>query len=248
MNEVLRRRILSALIVNVVLLFGVTGCLDKEPPPAGIQLTSVFTGPSDLPGDLAWDGEALWVVDPIDVRLRRVDVSSGTVLAEVELPSPDDWVVGIAWDGEALWAALAFPPGLMQLDPETGQSRRELSLPLEGEEDPLSLTWDGEALWILTESALVRVDPQTGEKLTRLPLPGGEVSAVTWAQSQLIITERTLRLLMVLSPIDGHVVISWPLPDPILSPSGIAWDGRTLWLSEEIDGRVYQLRLPPFKP
>ena len=241
MNATARRRVLL-FSLSAGLIFGLLSCMHDQPQIMEIQLTSVFAAPTEVPGDLAWDGQALWVVDFMEASIKRINVASGALLSSVPLPTSDLWASGIAWDGEALWVHIVLSPSLIRIDPASGQTLREI--PLLIEEEPLSLAWDGETLWILTRTALTRVDPQTGEILKQLPLPGGEVTAVAWDGQRLLVTERSILLLIALSPLDGHALASWPLPDSILSPVGLAWDGRTLWLSEEVDGTIYQIRLP----
>jgi glutamine cyclotransferase len=121
----------------------------------------------------AFDGTHLYQAGTKSIR--KIDARTGEVVATI--PMPDDDVSGLAWADGALYAGAYRGRGIRKIDPTTGKVLKTIR----SDRFVTGITWvDGE-LWHGTmegprdqwSSELRRVDPETGEVMTRLELPEG---------------------------------------------------------------------------
>jgi glutamine cyclotransferase len=131
----------------------------------------------DVAGDAgtAFDGRHLFQI--ADDRIQKIDPATGAVLSTIPAPGGGR-DSGLAWAEGTLWVGQYRDRKIHQVDPETGAILRTV----ESDRFVTGVTWvDGE-LWHGTwegESEIRRVDPETGEVLTRLVMPEGtEVSGL----------------------------------------------------------------------
>lgn len=238
-----RIRIWMISVAFGLLLLGLSGCLHDtdKPEPPGVQLLGVLTAPTEVPGDLAWDGEALWVTDIAGEQLYRVSPSDGRILQQLRLPGLGVLAQGVAWDGEALWVAMPLDEQLYRLDPRDGRVLSQL--PLSGT-DVRALIWDGATLWVVDGAQLVQVDVANGQPLQTISLPpGADPAGLAWDGQQFWWIDRNRALLLTLSPTGGDPAPGgpWSLSAPITAPAGLAWDGQSFWLSDEASGALFRL-------
>ncbi len=123
----------------------------------------------------AFDGRHLFQI--ADERIQKIDPETGAVLSTIPAPGGGR-DSGLAWAEGTLWVGQYRDRKIHQIDPETGAILRTI----ESNRFVTGVTWvDGE-LWHGTregESDIRRVDPETGEVLTRLIMPEGtEVSGL----------------------------------------------------------------------
>jgi hypothetical protein len=117
-----------------------------------------------------------------------------------------------------------------------------------------SMTYDGNHLWIawhwcrydipVSETQrLLKIDPDTGSVIAAYPLPPGTrpdiTHGLTWDGSWLWHAKDDR--LSAIDPANGRVIAQYKLPK-IKRPSGLAWDGRALWIIE-FDGKVWRMPL-----
>jgi glutamine cyclotransferase len=117
----------------------------------------------------AFDGEHLFQI--AEDRIQKIDPKSGRVLGTI--PTPDGGASGLAWAEGTLWVGQYRARKIRQIDPATGAILRTI----ETKRFVTGVTWVDHELWHGTwegdESALVRLDAQTGEALEQLDLPAG---------------------------------------------------------------------------
>jgi glutamine cyclotransferase len=117
----------------------------------------------------AFDGRHLFQI--AGERIQKIDPATGAVLSTIPAPGGGR-DSGLAWAEGLLWVGQYRDRKIHQIDPETGAILRTI----ESTRFVTGVTWvDGE-LWHGTwegESDIRRVDPETGEVLTRLIMPEG---------------------------------------------------------------------------
>jgi glutamine cyclotransferase len=118
----------------------------------------------------AFDGKHLYQI--AEDRIQTIDPDNGRVLATIPAPCGGA-VSGMAWAEGSLWVGQYRERKIHQVDPKTGAVLRTI----ESSRFVTGVTWvDGEfwhGTWEGDESELMRVDPHTGEVLTRLEMPAG---------------------------------------------------------------------------
>src|SRR5467141_886833 len=118
----------------------------------------------------AFDGQHLFQL--AEDRIQKIDPKTGRVLATIPAPGGGG-DSGLAWGEGALWVGQYRDRKIHQIDPQTGAILRTI----ESNRFVTGVTWvDGElwhGTWEADESDLRRINPQTGEVLTRLTMPEG---------------------------------------------------------------------------
>ncbi|MCI2431729.1 PKD domain-containing protein [Candidatus Acetothermia bacterium] len=191
--------------------------------------------PGPSPIGLAWDGQALWVADTLDLKLYKIDLQTGALLTSLPLPTeiPD----GLAWDGKNLWVVDGMDGKLLQIDPSNGKVSKSLVAP---GDVPTGLTWDGNSLWVADLDALkiYKINAITGKVIDVFNAPGDAPAGLAWDGQYLWHSDGGGRLYK-LDPRGGQVLGEYDAPG--LDPAGLAWDGQYLWVSDSIEKKLYKI-------
>jgi streptogramin lyase len=124
----------------------------------------------------AFDGRHLFQI--ADDRIHEIDPATGKILSSIPAPGGGR-DSGLTWAEGTLWVGQYRDRKIHQIDPATGAILRTI----QSNRFVTGVTWvDGE-LWHATleddRSEIRRVDPKTGQVLTRLTMPeGAEVSGL----------------------------------------------------------------------
>jgi streptogramin lyase len=123
----------------------------------------------------AFDGRYLFQI--ANGRIHKIDPVNGAVLSTIPAPGGGR-DSGLAWAEGTLWVGQYRDRKIHEIDPETGAILRTL----ESNRFVTGVTWADGELWHGTwegESDIRRVDPGSGDVLTRLVMPEGtEVSGL----------------------------------------------------------------------
>jgi hypothetical protein len=232
-----------------------------------LKLISQF--PDPLPprvSGFAYDGKKLWAVvyqghgvyatfDPVAHTWKIAD--------QIELPNAIREVSGafgspggICFVDGRLWVAGSYGESFGSINLQD----RKVEHIFKGKQrdDPQAsqsywgMAYDGNHLWIawhwfkykLSESQtqlLLKVEPETGKVVGEFPLPAGTrndgTHGLTWDGTRLWHMKDSR--LSAIDPSTGRVIAQYSL-DQIKRPSGLAWDGESLWIIE-FDGKVWRL-------
>ncbi len=118
----------------------------------------------------AFDGTHIYQI--AETRIDKIDPATGEVVASIPAPgSGSD--SGMAWAEGSLWVGQYRDRRIHQIDPATGAIRRTI----ESNRFVTGVTWvDGElwhGTWEGDESEIRRIDPMSGNVITRLQMPEG---------------------------------------------------------------------------
>jgi outer membrane protein assembly factor BamB len=118
----------------------------------------------------AFDGRHFYQI--ADGKIQKVDPATGDVLAIIPAPPSADYA-GLTWAEGALWVALHQGRRILKIDPETGRVLRTV----QSDRLVTGVTFADGDLWHGTvegeQGELRRVDPNSGEVLEVLAMPGG---------------------------------------------------------------------------
>jgi streptogramin lyase len=118
----------------------------------------------------AFDGTHLFQI--AEAVIRKIDPKTGEVLSTIPAPG-NGGDSGLAWAEGTLWVGQHRDRKIHQIDPDTGAVLRTI----ESDRFVTGVTWVDGQLWHGTwqdeASDVRRIDPETGEVLERLEMPGG---------------------------------------------------------------------------
>jgi outer membrane protein assembly factor BamB len=118
----------------------------------------------------AFDGRHLFQI--AEDRIQKIDPKTGRVLSTIPAPGGGR-DSGLAWAEGTLWVGQYRERKIHQIDPETGAILRTIS----SNRFVTGVTWTDGELWHGTwegqDSDIRRIDPATGQVLTRLTMPDG---------------------------------------------------------------------------
>ncbi|MBD3235467.1 MAG: hypothetical protein GF330_02040 [Candidatus Eisenbacteria bacterium] len=204
------------------------------PDEAGLILRDLPL-PTTTPGDLAWDGEHVWIADWQAGQLLWIDPADGTLLGR--MPAPCYRPRGLTWGDDRLYVADDFEGRLYVFDPEQRRTETTYLLP---SETALGLAWDGERLWVADngEQALQALIPRDGTVLTYFDAPAREPGGMACDDRYLWVSVRQRDRVYMVGRQAQKVITSFDTPGPYpcgLAPAG---EGR-LWLADFETGRLY---------
>ena len=241
----------------------------------GVLLSLASPGPD--PTGLAYDGASLWVSDATTNRIYEIRPTTGAILTSFDAPgeaaaasdAAEKGIVpvptagtpaGLAWQDGALWVACASDGKLYKVDPEvpTTDPGHILGVLESTEFTATGLAYGGGSLWVgdVARGRVFQVDPWTGAVLGSFAAPAplsaesgarGIVAVapigMAWASGSLWITAGST--LVRVAPATGATLDSAVAPG--LTPTGLAYDGRTLWVCDPNGanpGRIDRLVVP----
>ncbi|MFH1143957.1 MAG: transglutaminase domain-containing protein [Candidatus Eisenbacteria bacterium] len=208
--------------------------------PVGVEddgglVLRTIPAPTDTPGDIAWDGAALWIADWQRGELIRFDPERQAVLKRV--PAPCYRPRGLTWADGRLYVADDFEGMIYVFDPETGRTLTRYATPQKG---GLGLAWDGTALWLSEngDDTLQRLIPTDGTALTYFAAPQHEPGGMAFDGTYLWVAQRGQDRIYMVDPATGRALTSFDSPGPYPCGLAPAPEGR-LWLADFETGLLY---------
>lgn len=240
--------VVCRVTIALILMIGVLQIPSARGAPGDIL--GSFSTPCDSPGDLAWDGAHLWLLDTQTGNLYMLDPQTGSVTRELALDLAEPR--GLASDGTGLWISDEAERVIRRLDP-AGEEMGP-SVPVPGTADGRApsrlggLAWDGTTLWTGTidgwSSKLQQCDAGTGE-VTRWQFSiGYPIALETDGQHLWSATNSAAGdpgRIFQYDYATGAYVSHFDAPG--LEPVGLAYDGTNLWCVDLGLRRIFRLSL-----
>ncbi len=199
------------------------------------EILRTIPAPGSVLG-LTYFNNSLWAVVNLGIdnneKMMRLDPQNGSILDSFDLGI--DLYVGLTNDGANLWVG-SFTSNRIKKYSTSGELLASWPCPIQ----PSGLAWDGEALWAGRYTSLVRLDTN-GVTLDTRELPygtAGYMMDMEWvpkhAPCALWLVDLDYGKASQYDITTDSVVLcqDFPLPDPYLNPTGIAHDGKNLWVS-----------------
>ena len=198
-------------------------------------VVSYFALPTANPGDLAWDGEALWVTDWEAGDLIRLNPETGEVMKRVAAPCYRPR--GLTWADGKLYICDDFDGRIFVFDPATGITVTDYRTP---NGTGLGLAWDGEAVWLAEdgEHDLYRLIPGDGTALTYFDAPRSLPTGLAYDGTYLWVAQRRHDRIYLVDPSTGQALTGFNSPGPYPCGLAPAPDGR-LWVADFEEALVY---------
>lgn len=237
-----------------------------------LQLVTQLPGevPQRLMG-LSYDGKKLWATiylgkgqyatfDPAAFQWQvSSDAEQHSVIREISgpfgSPGANCFVNG------KLWIAGAYGHSFGSIDTNNWKIERlfkRLQRADSASQFYSSMTHDGTHLWIVWHwfryklspaetQLLLKIDPESGNVVAEYPAPAGTrndgTHGLTWDGARLWHAKD--HRLSAIDPATGSIIAQYSLGDQITRPSGLAWDGQSLWIGQ-FDGKIWRLPFGTF--
>lgn len=141
--------------------------------------------------------------------------------------------IGYRWAGLGAVLAAGVLLGAWQAPPAAMPSSE---VPSPGPR-PMGLAWDGTNLWVVDGETrlLQRVNPTTGETVRTFEIEIGQPGDVTWDGKNLWVLDEAEGMILRLDPRTGKRTGAIAAPKRTVegpwSITGLAWDGKFLWVA-----------------
>lgn len=188
------------------------------------------------PWDVVFGTRQAWVLLGDERRVARVDLASRKVLSSTRLPFAPG---GIATDGDSAWVTEDAGPALVRLDATTGQIAKRFTVPIRGDRDasPTGIAFGAGSVWVARGAETVRVDPASGNVVTRILTPLAATSIV-FAEGAVWVASGENGRVVKIDPATDKITASTPLHATI---TDLAVANGSVWVSIVPDNVVYRL-------
>jgi virginiamycin B lyase len=184
---------------------------------------------------------AIWVSNPAQQEVYRLDPRSGRVVRTIHIPQEPCQASAVAFG--ALWTATCRTAGLARIDPKTNRVRFARVAVSSAIGDSGSIGAGAGGVWLVADSAmcaacvLARVNPQTLRVAARIPIrPYG--AGVRVGEGAVWVTNPTANLVQKVDPRSNRVVQTTAVAG---SPRFLAVGENGVWTLGQVDGSVTRL-------
>lgn len=215
-----------------------------------IIVLNSFPAPTTSCGDLAFDGQNLWIGGQYEYELYQISTIDGSILRTI--PTLMNSPYGLTFDGTDLWIADTVNDSIQKIDTLNGNIISIYHSPKSTPSRPLGLAWDGTNLWYndigefngsflnyLFDSTFV-LDPMTGNAIQGHSSIGQGPTGLGYGGGYLFSADSETDQIYIIDPSDYSVLDSFPTVGGS-HPNGLAWDGEYLWLANNESDSIYQL-------
>ena len=199
---------------------------------------------------ITWDGKYLWITD--GTTIQKIDSSNGNVIKSFDSPR----VRYLAWDGKYLWGAFGerefediFADYRLN-ESERKYLKKKLEGELEGElEGNYTLYTIKNLSTCYYNNKIYKIDPFTGKVVKSLNSSGYLSAGLAWDGKYFWNADSFGEKIYKIDSFNGKAVKSFsPLvncPPTGTAPrnclSGLAWDGRYLWVANFYEKKIYKI-------
>lgn len=208
-----------------------------------------FPAPTNLCGDLAFDGQYLWIGGQAEYVIFQISTIDGSVIRTI--PTTIRSPYGLTFDGKDLWISDSEKDSIQRINIQNGDIISVYPSPKSTPTSPKGLAWDGENVWnndygeyngsyfnnpydstfaINSEGIRVKSFAAFGQGPSALGFGDGYLFSADTETDQVFIIDAESFSLIDSFPVVGGT-----------HPNGLAWDGDYLWLSNNDRDSIYQL-------
>jgi YVTN family beta-propeller protein len=191
------------------------------------------------PGGLSMDNEAVWVANEDDDTLLRIDPATMDVVQTIGATGVTDVAAGAG----ALWAITGDGAAVLRIRPDHPDLSRAIRIErLTGPSDPAnvgrSIAFGAGSVWTLNGRAgLARIDPTSGDLLSRIPLTGNSPDEVAFGAGSLWIADWVNRQLIEVDPKTERVVGRTTVGK---GPGSVAVGFGSVWVIDYVSSVVWR--------
>lgn len=193
-----------------------------------------FPSVDPTPRGLTFDGKDLWLSADNVNQIWQIDRATGTVIRSLAAPALAPR--GLAFDGKDLWHVDATLAIIYQIDLPTGSVIRSFAAP---GVFPTGLAFEEKNLWCAQGLNAHQIDRVAGVVIRSFGLTAG--FDLTFDGKNLY--ETSAGAVNIRDLETGAVVNSFAAPLGAAECYGITFDGKDLWISDNINNLIHQVSL-----
>ena len=205
------------------------------------QIIHRIASPSTSTGELAFDGENIWMASPGDNSLYNLSPSDGSVIGIIEVDTDPR---GLTYDGTALWVADRSNRILQQIDPKNEVIMQQFDL---DNFRSAGLAWDNGNLWLANNQqnttigdSIYYISSTTGNIINSRTPFGTQPAGLAFDGTYLYQTDNDDDVVYKIDPESFMVVETFPTPGGEFA-NGLTFDGTYLWVSNNDSDSLYQM-------
>jgi len=221
--------------------------LEKFTDVDTVIIINRFPSPADFVGDLAFDGEYLWVEGYNTSVVYKISPVDGSIVKTI--PTSVIRPYGLTFDNQYLWLADNDNYEIQKIDTATGVVIQSFPAPTASTNGyPTGLAWDGANLWHNDTGGpqfgngpdlTFQID-NSGQTLQTFTAIGAYPTGLTWDGQYLWTSDNVLQQIHQVDPTNFNILRTIAAPGGDY-PNGLAWDGQYLWVSNNDADSIYQL-------
>ena len=238
-------------MITALVKHGLFEPLRKAPPlPADWRIVRSIPAPQgDLQG-MTWDEERLWVYDRESGDAIALSTDSGKILARAEMPAG---VCGLTWLLENLVAVKGEDRAIQYVDPEAGEASEPVPVGIPWGALSAITTFDGGlCVTHLHRGSVHFIDgplPFNDDPETALVLGGCGAIDMTSVGDTIWCVDFLGPTIIASKPHDDGRIVDWGEKPFGSHTTGIAHDGRDLWVLDNKGKRVCIIeKVVPYEP
>jgi len=222
------------------------------PGPLGSEKSSpaniinVIPSPAASVGDIAFDGEYLWVEGYNEYELYQISPIDGAVIRSI--PTTVQRPHGLTFDGTDLWLSDGDNKIIQRIDTANGTVLQSFPAPgISNTSYPGGLAWDGQDLWH-NDMMATNINPNdstfkintSGQRLEAYHAHGTYAQGLTWDGQYLWSSDNGSDEIYKIDVSTFTVIDTIDAPGGDF-PNGLAFDGQYLWVANNSSDSIYQI-------
>ena len=217
------------------------------------QVINVIPSPnqSTFIGDIAFDGEYLWVEGFNEFFLHQISTVDGSIIRSI--PTSVERPHGLTFDGNYLWLSDGANKIIQKIDTSNGNVIETIPTPADiNQSYPGGLAWEGTNIWINDSKGPETTTPgdstflidTNGAILQSYDAKGDYPTGLAFDGQYLWSSDNVTDEIYKIDVTTFLVIDTIPAPGGQY-PNGLAFDGQYLWVSNNDRDSIYQIDLDP---
>jgi len=189
------------------------------------------------PGNIAFDGIYLWIVNVLDDTVSKLLPSDGSVVSTYPVGEQPE---GVAYDGAHIWISNSQDHTVIKLRPSDGSIVGTYSIG--GGVLPDDIVFDGTYIWTgNSNNTVTKLRASDGGVVGTYPAGGssGVSRDLAFDGTHIWVTNPADDTVTKIRTSDGGLVSTYSVGD---QPNDVAFDGSCIWVSNYADDTITRLR------
>lgn len=209
-----------------------------------ISIVKSFPAPTPYMADITWRDSTLVVLGLRNHTLYLLNPATGAIRDSI--PTAVNGALGLTIKDGYFWLANFRGRSLVKID-NHGNKLKTVKLPFR---NPMGIEWDGTSFRIASSeppNKIVAVD-STGTLMNYFffpyPTPFGLTAndSLIWCVNNIYCCGATI---YAFESATGNLLYEFPAPEGGKVINGLAWDGNYLWIADQSQKRIYQVKITP---